>query len=240
MNGDVPGPDSGITLRRSLGRRLKALRLAARKTYADVGETGVGSRQKIMRIEKGEGPFKPPDIREMCVLYGVSAEETNELVAMAHRTKEERIWDDYTDLLPGSFGMLVDLETAADQISMYQPDVMPGLLQTSDYARAVFEAVRPRLSSEDIERLVTVRTQRQHGVFSGLVKAKIHAVLNEAILARRVGGPAVAEAQLAHVRDLAASGSVDVHVLTYDSAAHASMRGIRPSDLRSGHGASVL
>jgi hypothetical protein len=137
-------------------------------------------------------------------------------------------------------GMLVDLETAADQISMCEPGRDAGPVADLGLCAGHLRGRPPRLSSEDIERLVTVRTQRQHGVFLGLVKAKIHAVLNEAILARRVGGPAVAEAQLAHVRDLAASGSVDVHVLTYDSAAHASMRGIRPSDLRSGHGASVL
>jgi transcriptional regulator with XRE-family HTH domain len=221
--GAAGGPDHAVTLRRSLGRRLRALRDESGKTYADV--VHVGSRQKIMRIEKGEGPFKAPDIRELCRLYGTSAAETEELAGLALRTKEERIWDDYTDLLPGSFGTLVDLEVTANKICTYQPDVMPGLLQTPDYARAVFDASSPPLSREDVERMVLVRTQRQQGVFGGRAQARIHAVLNEAVLARRVGGPEVAAAQLKHVRDLNATDRVNIRVLTYDSGAHASMRG---------------
>lgn len=217
------GSDHAVTLRRSLGRRLRALRDESGKTYADV--VHVGSRQKIMRIEKGEGPFKAPDIRELCRLYGTSAAETEELAGLALRTKEDRIWDDYTDLLPGSFGTLVDLEVTANKICTYQPDVVPGLLQTPDYARAVFDASSPPLSRDDIERMVIVRTHRQQGVFSGHADARIHAVLNEAVLARQVGGHDVASAQLKHIRELNSTERVTIRVLTYASGAHASMRG---------------
>ena len=226
MNGETvagTGPDHGVTLRRSLGRRLKALRGEAGKTYADVAQ--VGSRQKIIRIERGEGPFKSPDVRELCRLYGVSPAETEELAALALRTKEERIWEDYTDLLPGSFGTLVDLEVTANRICCYEPDVMPGLLQTPDYARAVFEASSPPVTPEDVERLVVVRIQRQQGVFAGRAQARIHAVLNQGVLTRQVGGPEVAAAQLKHVRELDATDRVEVRVLTDESGAHASMRG---------------
>jgi hypothetical protein len=146
-------------------------------------------------------------------------------VGLALRTREERIWDDYTDLLPGSFGTLVDLEVTANRICTYQPDVMPGLLQTPEYARAVFQASSPPVSPEDVERLVVVRAQRQSGVFGGRAGTQIQAVLNEAVLARQVGGREVAADQLRHVRKLDATDRVSVRVLTYASGAHASMRG---------------
>ena len=217
------GTDSGITVRRSLGRRLRALREAAGLTPADAPT--VGSRQKIMRLEKAKSPFKSPDVRELCRIYGVGKEETDELAALAERTREDRIWDDYTDLLPGEFGTLVELEGVARTISAYQPDVMPGLLQTPDYARAVFEASSPPLSKVDIDRLVAVRIKRQEAILGGHSGAQIRAVLNEAVLARRVGGPDVAEAQLRHVRELAEGNRVSVRVLTWDAGAHPSMQG---------------
>jgi len=217
------GPDTSVTLRRSLGRRLKAIRQEAGLGYPQLKT--VGSRPKIVRIEDGRGPYKSADVRELCRVCGVSAEETEELAALADRTKEDRVWDDYTDLLPGSFGTLVDLESTANLISMYEPDVMPGLLQTPNYARAVFEASSPPVDAVDVQRLVDVRVQRQAAVFEGAAKARIRAVLNEAVLVRKVGGREVAAEQLAHVRSLAATRRVDVRVLTFDSGAHASMRG---------------
>lgn len=185
----------------------------------------VGKRLKIGRLEKGTGVYKSLEIRELCRLYGVSSEETEELAALAERAMEERIWDDYTDLLPGEFGTLVDLEGIADEISTYQPDVMPGLLQTPDYARAVFQAVSPPVTPEDMDRLVMVRTARQRRIFDNPTGAQFHAVLNEAVLARKVGGHEVSAAQLQHIRALTGTNRVNVRVLTYDSGAHASMRG---------------
>jgi hypothetical protein len=197
--------------------------LAAGKGYADV--KSVGSRPKIERLEDGRGPYKSPDVRELCRLYGVSAHETNELAELAERTKQERVWDDYTDLLPGTFGTYVDLESAANRISTWQPDAVPGLLQIPDYARAVFRAVRPRVREDDIERLVAVRVARQQAVFKGTSNARIQAILNEAVLARQVGGSEVAAVQLERLRELAGTRRVDVRVLTFAAGAHAGMVG---------------
>ena len=224
LNGaEEAGPGSAVTLRRSLGRRLRALREGAGMGLNDMPT--VGKRLKIWRLEKGEGVYRSAEIRELCRLYGVSGAEKEELASLADRTIEERIWDDYTDLLPGSFGTLVDLEQTANRIDAYEPDVMPGLLQTADYARAVFEASSPPVPPPDVERLVVVRTQRQQGVFAGRAGARIHAVLNEAVLARKVGGRDVARAQLEHVRALDATAQVDVRVLTWEAGAHPAMRG---------------
>ncbi len=223
MTGTQLGSDLTVTLRRSLGRRLTAIRTARKLKTTDLPT--VGSRNKIGRLENGEGPFRPADIREFCRICGVDRDETEQLVELAARTKETRIWDDYSDLLPGSFGTLVDLEVAADRISTWEPDVMPGLLQTLDYARAVFHATRPPISEEQVERLAAVRAQRQNGVLSGPRKTQISAVLNEAVLAREVGGPEVTAQQINHLRRLNEGARMQIRVLTFKSGAHAAMRG---------------
>ena len=214
------------TVRYSLGRRLRALREAAGITMDTVHVRGIASRQKLGRMEKGEGPYKPADVRELCAFYNVDPEETEELHAQAEALRQGRVLNDLgTDLFPQIFGTLVDLEATANRISTYEPDAMPGLLQTADYARAVCQAYRPSHPEEVIERYVAVRLQRQKTVLAGPNNTHILAVLNEAVLARRVGGAEVTAAQLTHTCDLAATGQVDVRVLTYDSGAHAAMRG---------------
>jgi transcriptional regulator with XRE-family HTH domain len=214
------------TVRHSLARRLRALREAAGVTKEDVKVRGIASHQKLTRIENGEGPYKPADVRELCVFYRVSPEETEELHAQASALHQGRGFDELrTDLFPPVFGTLVDLESTAERISTYEPDAMPGLLQTADYARAVYQAWRPRHTDEKIERFVAVRLRRQRTVLGGSNPVRICAVLNEAVLARQVGGPQVAAAQLEHVRNLSTDEKVDVRVLTYAAGAHAAMRG---------------
>ena len=176
-------------------------------------------------MEKGEGTYRSLEIRELCRVYGVSAAETEELAGLCERLPEERIWDDYTDLLPGAFGTLVDLEGIAEKIRTYNPSVMPGLLQTLDYARAVFQAASPPLPFEEVERLIMVRKQRQRSVFEGWAGTAIYAVLDEGVLARKVGGEEVMAGQLEHLHDLINSGRVSVRVLTNAAGAHPGMHG---------------
>lgn len=209
----------------SLGRRLKTLRKMAGVTWQEVEAKGCGSRQTLIRRERGQPPYNPNIVRSMCELYGASRDETNELVAIAFRIKDERIIEDNTDLIPPVFGMYVDFESRASRILTYQPDVLPGLLQTPDYARAVYRAYRPRLSEEVCERYVDIRLDRQRAVLEGVRSARIEAVLSEAVLARQVGGLQVATAQIKHLRHLCNTRNVNVRVLTFRSGAHAAMRG---------------
>lgn len=185
----------------------------------------VGKRDKITRIEKGDGPYKPLDVRELCRIYRVSAEETEELVSLARAIHEGGSFEENTDLIPPVFGTFVDLEMLANRLLMYQPDAMPGLFQLPDYARAVFEAQRPLLGDERVERCVSIRLDRQKAVLYGPANVQIRAVLNETVLTRQVGGPKVAAAQMMHLRDLCKTSRVDVRVLTLSSGAHAAMRG---------------
>jgi len=223
--GDRSGPASTAGARRVLSRRLAALRTAAGKTYDDVAR--VGGRKKIERIEDGRGPWKVADVWALCRIYGASEDETDQLADLAEQIKENKseIWDDYSDLLPGSFGMLVGLEPIATKIGMYDPGTLPGLLQTRATARAIFEAVIPPVNAAEVDRLVAVRLKRQDAVFSGPSPAHIQAILDEGVLARQVGGPRTAAEQMAHLQALAARPRMDLRVLPWSSGAHPAMRG---------------
>jgi transcriptional regulator with XRE-family HTH domain len=212
-------------VRRALGRRLKALRESSGKTHEDVRAAGVGSRQKLWNMEKGKGVLRPGDVRELCNLYGVGVDQTEEMVEQARQTAGGKIFEEYTDAIPRWFGTYVLLEATASTIYTYQPELMPGLLQTPDYARGVHRPGIPALSEAEIERLVEIRIRRQAGVIEAPEGARIVAVLSEAVLARLVGGPEVMAAQLEHLRDLSQNRRVEVRVLTYASGAHASMKG---------------
>ena len=212
-------------VRRALGKRLKALREASGKTFADKKVAKVGSRQKLWNMEKGRGLFRPGDVRELCVLYGASPDEAEDMVELARQAAEGTIFDNYTDAIPRWFGTYVLLEATSEVICTYQPELMPGLLQTPDYARAIMKAGLPVFTEDEIERLVEIRVRRQAGVIEAVKGGRIVAVLSEAVLARQVGGSDVTSAQLKHLRELCSSRRVEVRVLTYAAGAHASMKG---------------
>ena len=210
-------------VRRSLGRRLKALRLGCGKSIDDVRI--VGSRDKIWRIESGKGPYKFPDVQSLCLMYGASQDTINQLTDLALKTTTESIYEDLSDVVPTWFATYIELESAASTISMYEPDLVPGLLQTPEYSRAVFEAFRPAIAPDAIERFITSRRQRQEIVFARSPQVCVKAVLSEGVLARQVGGKDSAATQFTHLRTLCAANKLQLRVLTWDSGAHAAMEG---------------
>jgi transcriptional regulator with XRE-family HTH domain len=218
-------PSQGSNLvRRSLGRRLRKLREAARKTETDVVASSICSRQKLWRIETGKTPVKMADVRALCWLYGADSETTDALANLAMGTAAEAWWEDlYGDVLPSWFKLYLDLEAGADRICTYTAELVHGLLQTADYARAVYEAARPDDDEDAIRRHVDLRMQRQKTVLGR--RPQLTSILSEASLARVVGTPAVMAQQLAHLHDLAAHDNINIRVLRFDAGAHAAMLG---------------
>jgi transcriptional regulator with XRE-family HTH domain len=210
-------------VRRSLGRRLRALREASGKSVDDV--RNIGSRNKIWRMETGKGPYRFADVQSLCIVYGADRDTLEQLTELALKTSGDTVYEDYADVVPTWFATYFELESAASVISTYQPDLVPGLLQTPDYARAVFAAVRPVVPDDTIERLVTSRSKRQASVLGRGARGRINAVVSEGVLQREVGGPRVASGQLAMLRKQNSGDRVRVRVLTFDSGAHAAMEG---------------
>lgn len=213
-----------IVVKLALGRRLRAARAEARKTVADVTTAGLGSKAKLARIESGLVPVKVADVRALCWLYGLNEVETEALAEMALNTATEGWWEDYSDVLPVWFSMYVELEAAANQVLSYDPELVLGLLQTSDYTRAIGMA-DPRLSAEAVERNVKLRSDRQQGAFTRQPPLEVTAVLGAGVLHRQVGGQQVMDSQRQALRERSAQRNVDVRILPWGVGAHAAMQG---------------
>jgi transcriptional regulator with XRE-family HTH domain len=218
----ISGP---TVVRRQLGRSLKRLREHANRTVDQVEEAGLGSRTKIWRIEAGKVPVRVPDIWALCRFYGVDQAETDRLAALAGGTSAQGWWEDYGDVVPDWFRLYVGLETAATQISTYEGSLVPGELQTPDYARAVYQAAQPDDDTSGIERHVELRLQRQKALLGRAEPPHLVVVLSQAVLTQQVGGPDVIAAQVDHLRTLDQCDHIDIRVLPFDSGAHAAMTG---------------
>jgi transcriptional regulator with XRE-family HTH domain len=216
--------EGSIVVRRSIGRQLKAMRLAAGKTYADVGAAGICQKAKLARIEAGSIRVKVPDVRSLCWLYGADQATTDVLAELALNAVDEGWWEDYGDVMPQWFNLYVELEAAAARVLVFEEALIPGLLQTPSYHRAVFDA-QPDLPPETADREVRARQDRQRAVFERTPPLQVTAVLSEAAVARQVGGRAVMDEQLAHLRSTAAEPRIEVRIVPWEAGAHSSMKG---------------
>lgn len=205
--------------RRRLGSELRRLREAAGLSNEDAaGHLGCSS-SKISRMENGRVPFNWRDVRDLLTLYQVPEEEAEPLLAIARESRQRGWWHDYSAVLPPWFEVYVGLEAEATSIRTYQAQLVPGLLQTEAYARALLVAGR----SDEVERQVGLRMKRQE-VLTKPGAPQLWAVLDEAVLRRPVGGAEVMRQQLRYLADLALA-NVTVQVLPYSAGAHPAMLG---------------
>src|SRR5256885_6160071 len=196
-------PINGSTVvRRQLGRQLRRLRDAAKKTERDVEEAGLASRAKLWRIESGKTSIKIADVRVLCWLYGADEATTDALAALATGTSARGWWEDYGDVLPKWFSMYVGLEAAASEIRVYEPELVHGLLQTPAYLRAVYEAGVSPVDEAAVQRQVKLRHERQQTLTSRTPPLRLTAVFSAGVLARQVGSKAGMKEQIAQLREL--------------------------------------
>ncbi|MBT8227896.1 MAG: helix-turn-helix domain-containing protein [Dactylosporangium sp.] len=218
----VTGP---TVVRRQLGRRLRKLREAAGRTEIDVENAQLASRTKVWRIETGKVPVKVPDIWALCRFYGVPQEETDSLASLASATSEQGWWEDHAGVVPTWFKLYVGMEGVASGIHIYEGGVVPGEVQTADYARALWRAAWPDLDDQAIEPNVAVRLNRQRALLGRTPPPQISILVGEGALARQVGGAAVMEAQIAHLREVDQLDHIEIKVLTFASGAHPGLTG---------------
>ncbi|MER2092849.1 MAG: helix-turn-helix transcriptional regulator [Saccharopolyspora rectivirgula] len=208
---------SGPTARRLiLGSQLRKLREASGISREDAGYAIRGSGSKISRLELGRVSFKERDVEDLLTLYGVTdPEEREAFLDMVRKSNQPGWWHRYNDLMPSWFQDFVGLEESASRIQTYEIQFVPGLLQTEDYARAVARQGRPEASSEDIERRVRLRLQRQK-MFTRPNAPRLWAVIDESVLHRPIGGRQVLRAQLEHLLDITALPTVTLQVLPFE------------------------
>jgi transcriptional regulator with XRE-family HTH domain len=147
--------------RRQLGRYLRDLRNKSRLTVRAAGAQLEWSEAKIWRIETGQTSLRSLDVEAMCKVYGAPQDITEALMGLAKETKARGWWHSYGDAIPEYFDVYIGLEEAASHFSWYESELVPGLFQTEDYARAVIRADNPGVADAEIERRVHVRLARK-------------------------------------------------------------------------------
>jgi transcriptional regulator with XRE-family HTH domain len=220
MAADGLGP---TVRRRRLGIELRRLREQAGMIGEEVAERMDWSATKVSRIETGQVSVHPGDVSDLLDLYGVGEQETRDaLIAIARQARKKGWWHSYGDVLPQWFQVYIGLEAAAESLWNYQGQLVHGLLQTEDYARAAFQAAGFFTAPEEIDRGVELRMTRQRLLAKDPPLAP-WAVLDEAALRRPVGGRQVMGRQLARLAEAADSPAVRLQVLPASAGAHAAM-----------------
>jgi transcriptional regulator with XRE-family HTH domain len=207
--------------RRRLGTELRRLRESAGYKLEEVaGMLGVAP-STLSRIETGKAPTKSAYLSQLLELYKVTdAGQRQILVDMAREGHRKGWWAEYDDVLPSGLGVYVGLEAEASALRSYEIGVVHGLLQTTDYARAVLRASAPRHTADQIERLVDLRMERQRRIDED-PPLDLWVIHDEAVIRRTVGGPVVMRHQLAHLLVVSGLPGVTLQVLPFDSGAHA-------------------
>jgi transcriptional regulator with XRE-family HTH domain len=200
----MPGNVSPEVRRRRLAAELRRLRSESRLKTTEVARHLGWSPSKVSRYELARTGLKPDDVREILTFYGVDTQRQNELLALAEEASEKGWWEDFSDLLADDQISLIGLEDEATAEWAWHLEVIPGLLQTEEYARHVNSkgySLAP-VPPGQIDRSVRVRIRRQELLTRDPALA-LSVVIDEGVLRRRVGGPEVMQRQLAHLAAVA-------------------------------------
>lgn len=207
--------------RRRLGAELRRHREAAGVTIDVVAERLGFSPSKVSRIETGHNSATPRDVAELLSFYRVETREAEELVQIAREARQKGWWHPYSAVLVGAY---VGLEAAARGIRAYEQQVIPGLLQSEEYALAMIRAARSSDTPREIDRRVHVRLARQSLLIQDDA-IDLHVVLDEAVLSRPVGGDDVMRDQLSRLVEAQQLPNVKLQLLPFTAGAHAAMDG---------------
>lgn len=207
---------AGVT-RRTIARVMKRARLRAGIKSGTAARHADVSPGTLTKYEKAENPWPVPVVYVLSEFYGLSREDRDKLVELA-RQKELGWWHRHQEI-PEWFESYIGLEAEAHTVSNYEDGVIPGLLQTEDYARAILAADIDADSDEQVEGHVTVRMQRQKRLTEES-PLQFNAVFNESALYRAVGGAEVMCEQIALLLGHAELPNVDLRVLPFEAGSH--------------------
>jgi transcriptional regulator with XRE-family HTH domain len=205
---------------RRLARELRRLREEQELTLQEVADRLGWSRATISRLETGQTRPRHGDVADLLDLYGITGPERDALISLARQAKQRGWWTAYVDVFTDSY---VGFEDEAARICTWDPQLIHGLLQTEDYARAVITAGR-MLSGSALERRIAARKIRQT-LLDRDDAPELYAILDEAVLRRPIGGPSVMSSQLFALVEAARRPHVKIRVLPYAAGEHAGLDG---------------
>ena len=211
--------------RRRLARELARLREERGMTIREAATALEWDPSKLSRVEALQRGIIVRDVRRLLDLYGVEDEAQREtLFEMSRQSKQRGWWQAYADSMPSEYANLIGLEAEAAEIRTYQPELVPGLLQTEAYARAVIGIGRPGSTEAEAEQRVQIRLTRQQ-ILDRSDPPRMRAVLNEGIIRRAVGGLEVMREQLRKLAACYARQGIMIQVLPFSAGEHPAMSG---------------
>ncbi len=209
LKGDIRG--TGGVPHRSLGRCLRGMRQEAGLSI-EVAARAIGrGAGTLHRLETGAPNVvvRDEDLRRLCKLYQ-RVDMLPVLKSLAAQGKTPAWLDEFSDQVHPTFNAYLQMETAASRLTGYRPDLLPGLFQIPEYARALDRTYFPMDTAEEIERRVRIRRNRQRLITRDVAPMTAVLVLDEAVIRRVVGDPRVMAAQLRHLADLPPNVRVQV------------------------------
>jgi hypothetical protein len=222
---DTGSADDPSVLRKVLGGQLRRLRERRNISREKAGWEIRSSESKISRMELGRVSFKERDVADLLTLYGVTDEHEREvLILLARQASAPNWWNRYGDVLPNWLQSYLGLEAAATQIRSYEVQFVPGLLQTADYARAVILLEHNRAPTDEIDRRVALRMERQR-ILDRLTAPTLWMVIDEAALRRPMGGTAIMRGQIEALIAAIERPNIQIQVLPFRVGGHAAAGG---------------
>ncbi|MGF6881977.1 transcriptional regulator with XRE-family HTH domain [Nocardia sp. GAS34] len=202
--------------RRQLGRHLRDWRTQSGQTIAEAARLMEWGASTLQRLEKGQADrIRTIDIQELCRIYGIPEEFAEGLKGLAQQAAVKSWWHAYGDLIPENFDVFVGLEASAQRLTSHQSELVPGLLQIAEYARALNGLGYPGDTEAELERRVQLRLQRQALITRRNHPATLNVVLDESVLRRVVGSARVMAAQLRHLADISTRDNVTLRILPF-------------------------
>jgi transcriptional regulator with XRE-family HTH domain len=192
-------------------------------TAEEVAAKLLVSQSKISRLENGRRSISQRDVRDLCGVYGVEDNRIVEsLMQMAKESRQQGWWHAFGDI---PYSVYIGLETEAANLRVYEPQVVPGLLQTPAYAAASIAGNLPEATPEQVDKRVNVRLRRQERITDEESPLRMWAVIDEAALCRKTGSAQIMHEQLLHLVEVSRLPHVTVQVLPFEAGAHPGLSG---------------
>ncbi|MFD4033673.1 helix-turn-helix domain-containing protein [Streptomyces sp. NPDC058637] len=217
-------PARATTRRRHLGATMRKLRARTGMTLEEAGQLVGVSKATVSRYETTEGPVKWLVIEALCREYGASDSERKAVVALARDARQQGWWSSFVDHIPETMNLLLTLEDEAVREDHFSCVYVPGLLQTRNYTTALQQANEMRRSPDEIGRLVDIRMRRQE-ILSRPSAPHLWAILDESVVRRVMGSPAIMREQLDQLLASSESGNVTLQILPFSRGAHSAALG---------------
>lgn len=209
---------------RQLAGELRRVREVAELTGEEAAARLGWSASKISRVETGRTAINAGDLQVLLNLYQITGSRRDWLVELGRSAGQRGWWDAYSDNLRSGYSTFLALEDEVESERYYATTLVPGLLQTEDYAEDTIRAGLLFAPPGEVRRRVEVRMTRQSMLLQGN-SIELTVILDEAILRRRVGGVSVMTEQLAHLTEMAIRPNVNIQVLPFATGSHPAMSG---------------